>query len=78
MTAETREVIEAAMKLPRDQRELVIAVLSSALEDDAEVSSEDVQAAWLEETRRRLAEVRSGAVVPVPWAEAKQRLLKLR
>ncbi len=66
------------MRLSRDQRELVVAVLSGELDDGDDESVEDVEAAWLEETRRRLAEVRSGAVTPVPWAEAKQRLSTLR
>jgi hypothetical protein len=80
MTAETREVIEAALRLSREQQEYIIAVLSSALDDNADDgdSPEEVEAAWLEETRRRVEEVRSGAVAPVPWAVARQRLLKAR
>jgi hypothetical protein len=78
MTAETRQVIAAAMRLSRDQREIVVAVLSEELDDEGGDSVEEVEAAWLEETRRRLAEVRSGAVTPLPWAEAKQRLSTAR
>jgi putative addiction module component (TIGR02574 family) len=34
----------------------------------------DVQAAWSEEIARRLEELDSGAVTPIPWAEVRRRL----
>ncbi len=76
MTTETQQVIEAALKLSREQREIVVAVLSSELDDEDRDTQAELEAAWLEENRRRIAEVRSGEVTPVPWEEARQRLLR--
>jgi hypothetical protein len=35
----------------------------------------DVEAAWSEEIRQRLADVDAGVVTPIPWPEARRRIL---
>jgi putative addiction module component (TIGR02574 family) len=35
---------------------------------------DNVDAAWASEVRRRLAEVQSGVVKPVPWEDAEKRI----
>jgi hypothetical protein len=34
----------------------------------------DVEAAWGEEIRQRLADVDAGVVTPIPWPEARRRI----
>jgi putative addiction module component (TIGR02574 family) len=43
---------------------------------DAE-ADEDVQAAWDTEVRKRIAELDSGKVKPIPWEKARQIILGL-
>lgn len=73
MSSETDEVLAAAMKLPAGARAALAAELIESLEP-AE-PAEDVERAWAETIRQRLAEVDSGAVTPVPWSEARRRIL---
>lgn len=42
--------------------------------DDRGHAGEDVEAAWSEEIRRRLADVDAGVVTPIPWSEARRRI----
>ncbi|WP_437634647.1 addiction module protein [Sorangium sp. So ce854] len=41
--------------------------------DEPEPSTEEVEAAWAEEIQQRLVDV--DAVTPVPWPEARRRIL---
>ena len=47
--------------------------LSHSLDD--EQTTEDVESAWAEEIRQRLADVDAGVVTPIPWTEARRRIL---
>jgi putative addiction module component (TIGR02574 family) len=49
--------------------DLAAALIESADDDGA---ADNVDAAWASESRRRLAEVRSGLVRPVPWEDAEK------
>ena len=49
--------------------DLAAALIESADDDGA---AGNVDAAWASEARRRLAEVRSGLVRPVPWEDAEK------
>ena len=64
----------AVLQLPVDARAALAADLIRSL-DEAEDVTEDVEAAWAEGIQRRLAEVDAGLVTPVPWPEARQRIL---
>ena len=37
-------------------------------------ADDDVEAAWSEEIRQRLADVDAGVVAPIPWPEARRRI----
>lgn len=52
-----------------ERMDLAAALLDSVDHDPAD---EDHDEAWAVESRRRLDEVRSGAVKPVPWHEAER------
>ena len=60
MTGDTTRLIRDALALDADQRALIANTLLESLHDADE--AEEVDAAWRDETTRRLAQVRSGAV----------------
>ncbi|MDO8413524.1 MAG: addiction module protein [Gallionellaceae bacterium] len=60
------EIIEAeALKLLPTDRALLAEHLIASLDEDNEI-----QAAWADEIKRRIAEVESGAAVGIPFSEA--------
>lgn len=69
MSEKANEVLEAAMRLPEEERAEVAAQLLETFaplpEDDPEMAAE---------IARRIAEMDSGAVKPIPWEEVRQRL----
>jgi putative addiction module component (TIGR02574 family) len=61
----TLEQLEAAaLSLPPEGRARLAERLLASLEDDPEVT-----AAWLEEVKRRNADIEEGRVVPIPAEE---------
>jgi putative addiction module component (TIGR02574 family) len=67
-------VLAAALQVPTNERAAVVAELLESL-DDPGPADEGVEQAWAEEAWRRLAEVDAGTVTPIPWAEARRRIL---
>ena len=72
MSRDTAEILKEALALPAEVR----AALADSLLDslDAEVD-EDAEAAWQIEIQRRVAQLESKAVIPIPWAEVRSRLM---
>jgi putative addiction module component (TIGR02574 family) len=69
MNSTTEQLFDAALALPdEDRAELVEALIASLQPDDRPPFDES----WREIIQRRSAELRSGQVTPVPWAEVKQ------
>jgi putative addiction module component (TIGR02574 family) len=69
MSSTTEEVLSAALALPDgDRLELVEALIASLQPTDRPPFDDS----WREVIRRRSAELRSGAVSPVLWAEVKR------
>jgi putative addiction module component (TIGR02574 family) len=66
-----KRVFEDALQLPEQARAALAAELIATLDDG---SDPDAEAAWSNEIRSRLDEVDSGAVRPIPWAEARLRI----
>lgn len=73
MARNPQRLLEEALALPPEARAALAGELIESLEED-EVD-EDAEAQWSAEIRRRLQEVDSGAVKPVPWSEARRRIL---
>ncbi len=73
MTQQTAQLLEQVLRLPEKERSELADKLLENLEP---ASEEDVEAAWGEEIRRRIEEVESGAVKPVPWDEARRQILE--
>jgi putative addiction module component (TIGR02574 family) len=75
MAASAKELYERAMSLNDEERAELVGMLLESLEIE---DDEGVEAAWLEEIERRLAELDSGAVKPVPWTEVRSRVFEPR
>jgi putative addiction module component (TIGR02574 family) len=67
-----KRVFEDALQLPPEARAALAAELIATLDHEADP---DAEAAWSAEIRRRLDEVDAGTVRPIPWAEARRRIL---
>jgi putative addiction module component (TIGR02574 family) len=72
VTDEAKRILEAAMALPDSERAMLAAVLTDSLGDGS--TPEEIEAAWLLEVKRRIADLDSGRSVPVPWEEVRQEL----
>jgi putative addiction module component (TIGR02574 family) len=62
-----KRVFQDALQLPVNVRAAVAAELISSLDEEVDVNAE---ALWADEIRKRVDEIKSGAVRTVPWAEA--------
>ena len=68
------QIVEEASQLPREQVAEVVDRLTSALHTDVEP---EVETAWKQETRRRLAELENGKVQAVPGEVVSRRIRKI-
>ena len=71
MNRDAADILREALALPSDQRAALAGSLIRSLNAEPE---EGVEEAWGVEIARRLAEIDSGEVKLVPWAEARLRL----
>jgi putative addiction module component (TIGR02574 family) len=68
----TEKLLREALSLPEDARlDLVVALLESV---EGAPTQEGIGGAWSAEAKRRLEEVRTGAVKPVSWEEAESQV----
>ena len=72
MAPNAEKLLQEALSLPEDARIALAEALLQSVEQD--LSDEGADAAWSAEAKRRLEEVRSGAVKPVPWEEAERQI----
>ena len=71
MKRDASEILKDALALPTEAR---AALAGSPLESlDTEVD-EDAEAAWASEINRRVAELETGVLRPIPWADVRRRL----
>lgn len=71
MDQDAVEILERAMRLPKEARAALADSLLESLDSDVDEGAEQ---AWREEIQRRLVEVDTGAVQLIPWNEARKRL----
>ena len=69
MKRDATEILRYALDLPPEARAALAGSLIVSLEDQVD---EDAEQAWAEEIARRVAEIDSGKVKLVPWAEARR------
>ena len=71
MKGDAAEILKAALALPADKRAALAASLLDSLDTDTD---EEVETSWAIEVNRRVAELESGAVKTMRWAEIRRRL----
>lgn len=71
MSPEARKLLEEALRLPPEARAAIAGSLLDSLDD---VIDEDAESEWEREVARRLQELDSGKVKPLPWSEARRRI----
>lgn len=71
MTRELSELLEKALALPVEARAALANSLLESLDQTVDAGAEE---AWKEEIARRIAELDSGKVKPIPWAEARRQI----
>jgi putative addiction module component (TIGR02574 family) len=72
MSPEVDELLKKALALTPQERGALAASLIDSLEEGSELDL-DAEAAWQQEVARRMEEIDSGKVKPVPWLEVKRR-----
>jgi putative addiction module component (TIGR02574 family) len=70
MSSNALRLLDEALQLPeQDRAELALRLLDSVGEP-----ADQVERAWIDEAKRRLAEIERGDVRTVPWSEARHRI----
>jgi putative addiction module component (TIGR02574 family) len=72
MTQRTTDLLAELMRMPEADRAEAAARLLESLDGDPDP---DADAAWADEIKARLDDVRAGRVAPVPWEEARRQIL---
>ena len=71
MTQEVSELLKKALALPPEARAALAGSLLESLDDNLDASAEEE---WNEEIARRIQELDSGKVKPIPWAKARRQV----
>ena len=71
MAADVSELLKKALALPAEARAALAGSLLDSLDDTVDESAEEE---WKKEIARRMEELDSGKVKPVPWAEARRQI----
>lgn len=73
MTQHAANLLAEALRLPECDRSELAARLIESLDPIVE---DDAEAAWSVEIQKRLEELRTGQVQPIPWPEARRLILE--
>ena len=71
MKQDPNDLLKEALKLPPEARAALAGSLLDSLDQEVD---EDAEAAWQVEIERRLRELNSGTVKPIPWSQARLRI----
>ena len=71
MSQEVSELLKKALALPPEARAALAGSLLESLDDTVDASAEEE---WNEEIARRIQELDSCKVKPIPWAEARRQV----
>lgn len=71
MKEDLSELLKKALALPAEARAALAGSLLESLDDTLDSSAEQ---AWNEEIARRIEQLDSGTVKPIPWAEARRQI----
>ena len=72
MTKNAETLLRDALDLDESERAEIAAALLESLEPDAD--EHEIELAWREEVRRRIAAVDSGQAELIPWEEVRDQL----
>jgi len=73
MSPEITDLLKRALALSADER----AALANTLLDSLETGNESVEEAWAKEVARRMADLKAGKAVTVPWEQLHRELLAI-
>ena len=73
MSGAAKQILEAALKLPPDEREHLVGELTASLHSG--FANQEIETAWAEEIKRRITAADAGEVDSTPWEEARDGLL---
>ena len=73
MSGAVKQILEAALQLPDEEREQLVDELKATLHSG--FATEEVEQAWASEIERRSAEIDSGKAVLRDWDEARDEIL---
>jgi len=73
MSEEVSHLLKQALALPPDER----AALANTLLDSLDATGDIVQEAWDDEVARRMADLKAGRSVTVPWEQLHRELLAM-
>jgi putative addiction module component (TIGR02574 family) len=73
MAPEVSEILKKALALPAEARAALAGSLLESLDDHP--PDPGIDAAWSEEIKRRIEEIDSGKVQPIPYEEVRRRLM---
>lgn len=76
MTAAAKQILEAAMKLPEDEREQLAIELSTSVHGG--FASAQIEQEWTAEIQRRSQQIDDGTAELVEWSEIKERIANRR
>jgi putative addiction module component (TIGR02574 family) len=71
MKRDAAELLKEALALPTEARSALAESLLASLDEHPD---DDAAAGWKSEIERRIAELDTGAVSPIPWPEVRRRL----
>jgi putative addiction module component (TIGR02574 family) len=71
MERNLKEVFQEAARLPEEDRATLAGLLIETLDP---ASEEEVEAAWSDEIKRRVAEIDAGTVELISWADVRAEL----
>ncbi len=71
MKHDPTDLLKEALKLPPEARAALAGYLLESLDQEVD---EGAEAAWHAEIDRRLGELDSGKVKPIPWSEARRKI----
>jgi putative addiction module component (TIGR02574 family) len=70
---QSKEILDAALRLPDKERELLVEELSASLHSG--FASAQIEQAWATEIERRAAQIDSGKAVLREWDEVRDEIL---
>jgi putative addiction module component (TIGR02574 family) len=71
MKQDVTELLKKALELPTEPRAALASSLLESLDNQVDAAAEEE---WKQEIARRIAELDSGKVKPIPWPDARRQI----